>query len=132
MWQSIMRRRECLLLGLLLLSGCQNKDADQLARLGTKLGQKVEAVFVGNSGRVAQNWPALPIHLGEVALDARVSARLRWDKQLSGATIKVSADGGTVELQGKGLTLEQRRRAVELAESTAGVEKVTDKLETSE
>ncbi len=124
-----MCRRTCFLIGLLFLGGCQHKDADQLAKLGTKLSQKVEGFFLGHSGRLAQCWPSLPVHLGEVALDARVSARLRWDKKLAELGIQVHADGGTVELQGKVQDLEQRRRAVEIAESTNGVEKVTDKLE---
>lgn len=120
-------RRAMLLFALTLLSGCQ--DADQLSRLGAKLSQKAEAFFSTHGGQLAQSWPALSIHLGEVALDARVSARLRWDNKLSDLSFRVTVDGGNVELQGKVQDGEQRKRAVELAESTVGVEKVTDKLE---
>ena len=38
--------------------------------------------------------------------------------------------GKEIELKGKVQDLTQRRRAVELAETTAGVEKVTDLLQT--
>ena len=62
-------------------------------------------------------------------LDARVSARLRWDKALAGSKIQVQAKDGVVELKGPVIDLAQRRRAVELAESTAGADKVTDLLE---
>jgi osmotically-inducible protein OsmY len=62
-------------------------------------------------------------------LDLRVSARLRWDKTLSEAPIDVQTNGAVVELRGKVRDLTQRRRAVELAGTTAGVEKVNDLLE---
>ena len=59
----------------------------------------------------------------------RVSARLRWDKSLVDAKIEVSEAGTTVELKGTVGEPAQKQRALELAESTAGVEKVTDSLE---
>ncbi len=66
----------------------------------------------------------------ETSLDARVSIRLRWDKNLADMPIQVSSKGAVVELKGAVRDLDQRRRAVEIAESTAGVEKVVDALET--
>jgi osmotically-inducible protein OsmY len=117
------------MLAALLLGGCQNQDTQQLAKLGAKLSEKAEALLIGGSGRLMQSWPSLPMQLGEAALDVRVAARLRWDSKLAELGIRVKSDGGTVELQGKVQESEQRRRAVELAETTVGVEKVTDKLE---
>ncbi len=122
-------RQTSLMLAALLLGGCQNQDTQQLAKLGAKLSEKAEALLIGGSGRLMQSWPSLPMQLGEAALDVRVAARLRWDSKLAELGIRVKSDGGTVELQGKVQESEQRRRAVELAETTVGVEKVTDKLE---
>lgn len=122
-------RHGWLLAGLLLLGGCQNKDAEQLARLGGKLSQKAEAFVVTQGGQLAQSWPGMALRRGETALDARVADRLHWDRKLTELTIQVKADGGTIELQGKVEDREQRQRAVELAETTVGVEKVTDKME---
>jgi osmotically-inducible protein OsmY len=122
------QRHAWLLLGL-ILSGCQNQDAPQLAKLGARLSEKAQAFLIGSSHRLGQSWPSLPIQFGEAALDARVSARLHWDSKLAELGIRVKADGGTVELQGKVQDAEQRRRAVQLAETTVGVEQVTDKLE---
>ena len=65
----------------------------------------------------------------ELGLDTRVSARIRWDKSLAGAQVQVSAKGTTVELKGTVRDMKQRRRAVELAESTTGVETVTDSIQ---
>ena len=61
-----------------------------------------------------------------------MAARLRWDKQLADTAIEVVPAGAGVELRGKVRNLEQRRRAVMLADSTAGVEGVKDSLVESE
>ena len=64
-----------------------------------------------------------------MTLDTRVAARLRWDKALVNHKIEVTAADGVVELKGKVGDLIQRRRAVEIAQSTAGVNEVRDSLE---
>jgi osmotically-inducible protein OsmY len=58
-----------------------------------------------------------------------VLTRLRWDKGLAGTAVQVDTPGtGVVRLQGTVADDQQRRRAVDLAESTQGVEKVVDEL----
>jgi osmotically-inducible protein OsmY len=67
--------------------------------------------------------------LSETTLDSRVTTRLRWDRTLADADIHVSSPiPGTVQLEGTVPDLIRRRRAVDLAQSTQGVEKVLDKL----
>jgi hypothetical protein len=62
-------------------------------------------------------------------LDARVRWRIRWDKALAGADIQVdSPTGGVVQLRGVVNDLTRQRRAVELAETTEGVDKVVSEL----
>ena len=118
-----------LLIGLaFLVSGCGKEDTERLASVGHKLALRAEALS-GNDGRLSRCWQALRAEWSEPALDVRVGLRLRWDNNLGGAQIQVSNAGGTVELKGTVRNLTQRRRAMELAESTAGVEKVTDALE---
>ena len=57
----------------------------------------------------------------DASLENRVSARLRWEKQLADVRIEVkSAGNGVIELKGTVGNLHQRRRAVELAEMTEG------------
>ena len=58
----------------------------------------------------------------------RVTARLRWDKELDGSAIEVIHVGTGVELRGTVRNADQRRRAVMLAESTTAVEGVKDSL----
>ena len=111
-----------------VLSGCSDQDTERLGRIGRKVSEKFDDMTGGADGKLAQSFHAMRANWDDVALDARVMARLRWDKTLADAQIQVSASGGTVELKGTVNHLEQRRRAVELAESTAGVEQVSDLL----
>lgn len=123
------RRYGWLLLGVVVACGCSNEDRDRLARVGRVAADKVEHLTSGANGKLASGWQAFRADLDEMALDARVSARLRWDKTLTDVPIQVHAAGGIVELQGTVNDLAQRRRAVELAESTVGADKVKDLME---
>lgn len=107
-----------------LLAGCSSNDADHLARIGRKTVNKTASLAGGEGG-----WQMFRAGLDEATLDARVSARLRWDKVLADTSIEVRTNGPVVELRGRVRDLAQRRKAVELAESTAGVERVVDALE---
>ena len=107
---------------VLFVLGCNRSDQDHLARAAGKAREKINSAS-GESGRgLTTGWQSM-------ALDARVSARLRWDKTLSNEQIQVQATGGLIELKGTVRDLGQRRRAVELAESTVGTEQVLDLLE---
>jgi osmotically-inducible protein OsmY len=116
---------------LLTLCGCNRNDADRLARVSRKAAAKVEGMTGAAPDRLAEGWTALRAGLDEVALDARVSARLRWDKGLAGAHIEVRASGGVVELLGTVVDDSQRGRAIDVAQATVGVERVTNNLEIS-
>jgi hypothetical protein len=115
-----------LLPGLLL--GCNRQDTEALQRINQKVVIRAEAL----TGEV-KSVPSLQWHPPQdVTLDARVAARLRWDKQLADVPIEVTAVGNIVEVKGKVRNLEQRRRVVMLVESTTGVEGVRDLLVESE
>ena len=59
----------------------------------------------------------------------RVTQRVEWDKQLTGSTLHVEVKpGGAVVLKGSVMSEAARARAVDLVESTTGVETVTDQL----
>ena len=102
--------------------GCNRQDADSLSRIGQKLaaglGEAKESLEIGWHGVV----PAM-------GLEARVAARLHWDKALAGAAIVVKASGSEIELTGTVKEQAQQQRAVELTEATTGVEKVVDNLQ---
>ncbi len=106
------------------LVSCQSKDADHLAALGHRLGEKAKTLL---------SPAAYSLPMSELSIDSRVSARLKWDKAMAEAEIQVNGIGDSaVELTGKVRDMEQKQRAVEIAQTTAGVEKVMEKLEFKE
>jgi osmotically-inducible protein OsmY len=122
-------------LGLVLLGvaagacGCDSQDTDRLGRAAQRVAARFEGVTGSADDKLAAGIQAFRADLNEMSLDSKVSARMRWDKALAGTKILVQAKNGVVELKGTLADLAQRRRAVELAETTAGTEKVTDLLE---
>ena len=109
-------------------AGC-GQDADCLARLAKKSAARLDAMTGGARARLTDGWQAVRGSVGEATLNSRVAVRLRWDKDLAGADIQVHSPGpGVIRLQGTVADLRQRQRAVALAQSTQGVEAVTDEL----
>jgi osmotically-inducible protein OsmY len=115
-------------LGSLALTGlgCSKGDTERLAGVGRKITEVLE---VTTNDRLDTGWQSFRANMKESGLNARVSTRLRWDKLLADTPIDVDASGGIVTLSGSVSNLDQRRRAVALAESTLGVEKVVDLIE---
>jgi hypothetical protein len=120
-------RKRWLLLGLVLAAGCSRQDTERLARVGRRMAGHAEALTGELREGLGSGWQGLG-----GPLEARVAARLRWDRGLTDTAILVEVSGNTVELKGKVRDLTQRRRAVELAQSTDGVEQVNDQLQISE
>jgi osmotically-inducible protein OsmY len=114
----------------LALTGCGcSQDADRLARVFQKTFAKFDGVTEGLRDKLHNGWGAVRGSMNETSLDSRVALRLRWDSDMAGADVQVRVAGqGAVELTGIVADLTQRRRAVELANTTAGVESVLDRL----
>lgn len=110
----------------LACTGCKNQDVERLAKLGSTIAKKASTLVSGSNQRWSKS---VRLHWGQVAVDARVAARLSWDKGLEDVPVEVEAEGTTVKLKGKVPDAAKRRRIVELASSTTGVEKVTDEME---
>ena len=132
-WRKMSRRAlyGCggLLAGLLLTAaGCSKADTERLARVGRKVTEKAGAISSSTNERLHAGWQNFPVNLEGTSLAARVSNRLRWDRELVNTPIEVRATGPVVELKGAVAGLPQRQRAVGLAETTLGVEKVVDCL----
>lgn len=126
------RKRRIGWLGMALVVGsigCSGHDAERLARIGRKAASQARLLTGMHPDEGAPGWHSVWNSWDEVTVEARVAARLRWDKALANAAIQVRFVAGVVELRGCVHDLAQRRRAVELAESTTGVEKVADALE---
>lgn len=104
-------------------AGCNRNDADCLSRAGQKvvaharhtygdLGGKVDVPFLGSKR--------------EPTLQEKIHDRLRFDKALKDVPFEVHVKDKEVELKATLTNPEQRQRAIELAESVVGVEKVND------
>ena len=120
------------LLVAVLLAGCSSEDPDALARVARVSAVKVEEMTGGAPNKVAASLESMRAHWDEIAPDARVSLRLRWEKDLQNLNIQVQAKDGIVELKGKVADMAQRQRAVQVARSTLGVVDVIDELEVAE
>lgn len=120
------------LLIALALAGCSNEDADQLAKVARTSRNKIEQMTGGAPDKLAGSIDAMRANWNEIALDTRVSLRLRWDRDLEGSAVEVHATNGVVELRGTVTKMTQRQRAVQLARTTLGVTEVVDVLEIAE
>jgi len=116
-------------LGLCAQAGCNRGDTDALARIGRKLADRTGGATAGLRDKLQGLKSATGPGDG---LQERVNYRLRWEKVLADATIEVAVSGKEIELKGSVKNAEQRTRAVELAESTAGVERVLVSLTVAE
>jgi osmotically-inducible protein OsmY len=121
-------RKRAGLLAALCLAGCSSEDTDGLARVASKSAARFEVMTGGAPAKLAASFDTMRANFNEMALDARVSMRLRWDKDLQKSSIQVQAKNGVVELKGTVVDLSQRQRAVQLARSTVGVVEVVDEL----
>lgn len=106
---------------LAFLSGCKKSDAEALANIGARIAERTQDM----SDQARHKWTILP---GRLTLENRVKYRLRWDKALAECTIEVSAQEQKVELTGTVPTADLVRRAVELTETTLGVDGVVNSL----
>ena len=117
----------------LLVCGCGGQDVDRLGRIGAKAAAKFEYMAGGPHGKLANGWQTVCASVGDPTPDARVAVRLRWDRQLAAADIRVTSPGpGVVRLEGGVADAAQQQRAKELAESTQGVELVVNDLAIAE
>lgn len=121
-------RRGLVLVLAWMSCGC-SQDADRLARIVHKTSAKFDGLTEGLRDRLQNGWGAVRGSMSETGLDGRVALRLRWDTDMAGADVQVRRVGpAVVELTGTVADLTQRRRAVDLAHTTAGVESVIDRL----
>jgi hyperosmotically inducible periplasmic protein len=107
----------------LLSIGCNRADGDKLARVGWKVTEKVHALIPSRT----PFGDALPAGRQSGPED-RVRERFKTDRYLTTAAIEVIAEGGSIRLRGQVNDEVLKRRAVEIAESTVGVEKVVDEI----
>jgi BON domain len=100
----------------------QEKDSDSI---GDKIDRGVRDV----ESKLRESWGDIKRGTHRMTVQGRVYARLYWDKSLADGNLKIEAkDGGVVVLKGTVPNRDARRRAVELAQSTVGVNDTVDEL----
>jgi osmotically-inducible protein OsmY len=100
----------------------QQKDSDSI---GDKFDRGVRSV----ESKLRETWGDVKRATHRMSVQGRVYARLYWDKSLADAPFQIEAkDGGVVVLKGSVPTAEAKRRAVDLAQSTVGVNEAVDEL----
>jgi BON domain len=108
-------------------TGCERQDAERLTRVGWKVADKLQGLVPDNTP-----WGASWSTVSDISLEARVRARFEADKYLAPLNLEVIATDHGVRLRGRVTDEVLKRRAVDLAESTVGVEKVADELSSGE
>lgn len=109
---------------LTVLAGCNRNDTEALGRLGQKVLERAKASTARLRHQSNIEFPSLT----EPPPRAKVAYRLEWEQTLANSSIEVRLVDNQIELTGRVQNEEQRQRAIQLAESTAGVEKVKDSL----
>lgn len=102
----------------LAVSGCTKEDPEIVIRTSRVAAAKFASILPDLFD------PEVLPSPGEDRLVGRVRQRLRLDRWLGEVPLKISRDGDTVVVAGPLNDLTLRQRAIDLAETTRGVEKV--------
>ena len=110
---------------LALAAGCNRHDADALSRIGKKVGAHAKTGAGELGAKVDLSWAG---SIREPSLQEKVHDRLRFENTLTDVSLEVHVKNKEVELKGIVKTPSQRQRAIELAETVTGVERVNDAI----
>lgn len=113
--------------GLAMCIGCNQQDTECLSRIGRKLAAHAKSGAGDVGSKVNLRLPR-----GEPSLQEKIQDRLRYENTLTEIAFEVSVKEKEVELKGTVKSPLQRQRAIELAETVAGVDKVVDSLKIAE
>jgi osmotically-inducible protein OsmY len=113
--------------GVLVLCGAMTAlgQQDDSGSIRDKLDRGLKRA----ESKLRETWADVQRATHRMTVQGRVYARLYWDKQLTDAPFQVeSKDGGVIVLKGSVPTSEAKRHAVELSQSTLGVNETVDEL----
>ena len=113
---------------LTVTAGCNRQDTDCLSRIGRKIAVHTKNSAGDIGSKVDFSWAGKR----ELSLQEKVQDRLRYENTLTDVAIDVQVWDKEVVLKGTVKTATQKQRVIELAETVAGVERVTDTIEVRE
>jgi hyperosmotically inducible protein len=102
-------------------AGGEVLNAERARRAGSDIAGKV-AAGASRAGKV----------LEEGALTAKIKSKMALDDTIDASDVNVSTEGAIVTLRGTVVNRKQHQRVVQLAQETAGVTSVVDKLSVRE
>lgn len=105
--------------------GCNRQDTECLSRIGRKVAAHAKESSGELGTKIDLRWTGIK---REPALQEKIQDRLRFENTLNDVALEVVVKDKQVELKGIVKTPSQRQRAVELADTVAGVEKVVDSI----
>jgi hyperosmotically inducible periplasmic protein len=121
--------RILLLAAVCVLIGWGVGDAVGQQKESDSIGEKVNRGLHRAEEKLRETWGDIQRATHRMTVRGRVYARLYWDKQLADAPLQIETkDKGVVVLKGTVPTSEAKRHAVELANSTVGVNETIDEL----
>lgn len=106
-------------------AGCNRQDTECLSRIGRKIAAHAKAGSGEIGSKIDLSWAGAK---REPTLQEKVQERLRWENTLSEVAFEVHVKDKEVDLKGTVQSASQRQRAIELAETVVGVEKVHDAI----
>jgi osmotically-inducible protein OsmY len=123
MLRTFLRTAICLVIVCASLSVMgQQKESDSI-------GDKVNRGLERAESKLRETWGDIKRATHRMTIEGRVYARLYWDKSLADAPFQLEArNGGVIVLKGSVPTSEAKHRAIELAQSTVGVNETVDEL----
>jgi hypothetical protein len=107
------------------IAGCNRQDTECLSRIGRKISAHAKTSSGEMGAKIDLGWAGMK---REPGLQEKVQDRLRFENTLNDVTLEVLVKDKQVELKGTVKTASQRQRAIELADTVAGVEKVVDTI----
>lgn len=113
----------------ILVAGCSEQEIGRIEKVTGKAWDKTQSAASRLTAELGIDTKDPLAKWEDGGLVRKVQQRLQWDQQLQGASIKVQIDSEEVVLTGNIKDEAQRRRAVQLAETTDGVRRVKDTLE---
>lgn len=109
----------------LVAAGGRVGFSQDFGQVGRDLQQGVQSIGQG----VREGWTEIKNKADQMGVEARVYARLHWDKALESATLDISVQKeGVVLLKGSVTDAQAKATAVRLAQDTIDVSKVIDQL----
>src|SRR5690349_8923010 len=94
----------------------------QAQGVGEKLGEKIDRGVERLGSELRQGWADIRRAADRMGVQARVYARLHWDKTIQPASIDIAVtDSSTVVLKGSVPTNAAKVKARQIAEDTVGV-----------